>query len=104
MESTLLPEDLRSRFPPLHSQDDELLPIVYARYFQLGSLTEWYVIEGQVEGKDFLFFGYVLGPNRFQRFRLSELEAARNAEGQPVQRDEAFVPGPFTDVVPAPDL
>jgi hypothetical protein len=104
MASSLLPDDLRSRLPPLNSQNDELLPVVYARYFQIGSRTEWYLIEGQAEGQDFLFFGYVLGPNCFQRFRLSELEAARNTEGRPVQRDEAFVSGPFTDVVPAPDL
>jgi hypothetical protein len=100
----LLPDELRERLPPLHSQDDEMLPMVYARFFLSGTPLVWYPIEGQPDGEDYLFFGFVLGPNDFRNFRLSELIAARNPEGQPVQRDERFIPGPLTDVVPAPDL
>ena len=63
----------------------------------------WYVIEGEPEGNDFKFFGFVLGRNTFRTFHLSELEAARNDHGQQVERDAAFIPGRLTDIVPAPD-
>ena len=100
----LLPEELRGRLPPIHSQDDEMLPMVYARFSLVGTPLVWYAIEGQPEGEDYLFFGFVLGPNNFRSFRLSELEAARSPLGQTVERDTRFIPGRFTDVIPAPDL
>ena len=100
----LLPSELKGRLPPIHSQDDEMLPVVYARYSLSGTPLVWYAIEGQPEGDDYLFFGFVLGPNDFRQFRLSELEAARSPTGQRVERDERFIPGRFTDVIPALDL
>jgi hypothetical protein len=100
----LLPDELKSRLPPLHSQDDEMLPMVYARFSLSGTPLVWYAIEGQAEGEDYLFFGFVLGPNDFRSFRLSELEAARSPTGNHVERDIRFTPGRFTDVIPAPDL
>jgi hypothetical protein len=100
----LLPDELRSRLPPIHSQDDEMLPMVYARFSLSGTPLVWYAIEGQPEGDDYLFFGFVLGPNDFRNFRLSELKAARNSSGQGVECDTGFIPGRFTDVIPAPDL
>ena len=100
----LLPDELKSRLPPIHSQDSEMLPMVYARFSLSGTPLVWYAIEGQAEGEDYLFFGFVLGPNDFRNFRLSELEAARSPTGNRVERDIRFTPGRFTDVIPAPDL
>jgi len=100
----LLPSELKSRLPPIHSQDYEMLPVVYARYSLSGSPLVWYAIEGQPEGDDYLFFGFVLGPNNFRHFRLSELEAVRCPTEQRVERDVRFIAGRFTDVIPAPDL
>ena len=100
----LLPVDLRSRLPPLHGQDCDMDPVVYARYSLSGTELVWYPIEGQGDAGDFMFFGFVLGPNGFRCFRLSELEAAKGPDGQTVMRDAAFIPGRLTDVVPAPDL
>jgi len=100
----LLPDELKSRLPPIHSQDSEMLPMVYARFSLSGTPLVWYAIEGQAEGGDYLFFGFVLGPNDFRNFRLSELEAARSLAGNRVERDIRFTPGRFTDVIPAPDL
>jgi hypothetical protein len=77
--------------------------MVYARYSLASTPQVWYVIEGQPEGDDYLFFGFVLDRNMFRTFRLSELEAARSEDGQQVERD-AFIPGRLTDVVPPPDL
>jgi hypothetical protein len=100
----LLPEELKSRLPPIHSQDGEIEPMVHARFSLCGKPLVWYAIEGQPEGEDYVFFGFVLGPNDFRNFRLSELEAARSPTGQPVERDTRFIAGRLTDVVPAPDL
>ena|ERR1041385_6212219 len=101
----LLCDDLRSRLPPLLSQEASDDPVVFARYFLAGTRWAWYLIEGEPENGDFLFFGFVAGlDDEFGRFRLSELQAVRGPGGETVARDPAFIEGNFTDVVPAPDL
>jgi hypothetical protein len=100
----LLDEDLRSRLPPLHAQEAEGDPVVYAHFYLPGRSLAWYVIEGQPEGDDFLFFGFVAGPKPdFRTFLLSELKAKRNLFDEAVDRDATFTEGRLTDVVPAPD-
>ena len=99
----LLDDQLRGRLPPLYSQEAEPEPMVYARFHLPGTSQAWYVIEGLPEAKDYLFFGYVIGPNKFRQFRLSELEAIRGLSDTRVERDLTFAEGRLTDVVPAPD-
>lgn len=99
----LLPDALRIRLPPIHAQDDESEPMVYARYSLSGTPLVWYAIEGQAESEDYLFFGFVLGPNAFRTFLLSELQSCRGPRGESVERDLNFIEGRLTDVVPAPD-
>src|ERR1041385_9177164 len=100
----LLPESLKSRLPPLLSQEASDEPIVYAKYFLPGTRWEWYVIEGETEDGDFLFFGFVKGlHDEFGQFQLSGLQALCGPGGETVQRDLAFTEGNLTDVVPAPD-
>ena len=77
--------------------------MVYARFHLPGTSRAWYVIEGQPEDEDFVFFGFVAGPNEFRRFRLSDLERIRDLFDSRVERDPAFTEGRLTDVVPAPD-
>jgi Protein of unknown function (DUF2958) len=101
----LMDEELRARLPPLYAQEAEDDPVVYARFFLPGTYTGWYVIGGEPDGPDFLFFGFVSQPeNKFAEFRLSQLEALCGPKGQCVQRDLTFAEGRLTDVVPAPDL
>jgi hypothetical protein len=101
----LLPETLKSRLPPMLSQEAADEPVVCAKYFLPETGWAWYVIEGEEEEGDFLFFGFVTGLDaEFGQFRLSELQGLRGPGGQAVQRDEAFTEGKLTDVVPAPDL
>jgi hypothetical protein len=101
----LLSENLRGRLPPLLSQEAADEPVVYAKYFLPGTTWAWYVIEGEEEEVDFVFFGFVAGLDaEFGQFRLSELQSLRGPNGQAVQRDDAFTEGKLTDVVPAPDL
>jgi hypothetical protein len=101
----LLPEELRNRLPPLLSQEAANEPIVYARYLLPGTRRNWYVIEGEPEDGDFLFFGFVTGiADEFGYFRLSELLSITGPSGQQVEPDPNFKEGKLTDVVPAPDL
>ena len=101
----LLPDALRSRLPPINAQEAEVDPWVYCRYFLRDTECEWYVIEGQPDEDDFLFYGFVREPGdfNFRQFRLSELTAFPAALGVVVELDSTFVEGRLTDVVPAPD-
>ena len=38
----LLPDELRSRLPPLHTQEAEADPLVYARYYLPQTDSKWY--------------------------------------------------------------
>jgi len=68
----LLTDDLRSRLPPLLSQEAEGDPMVYARFHLPGNRWAWYLIEGEPDGDDYLFFGFVFGiEDEFGHFRLS---------------------------------
>src|SRR5205085_7097291 len=101
----LLQEQLRSRLPPLLSQEASDKPVVYAKYFLPGTRWAWYVMEGEAADDDFLFFGFVTGlDDELGHFHLSELEAVRGPNGETVQRDLEFAEGKLTDVVPAPDI
>src|SRR5947209_3337407 len=69
----LLQEQLRSRLPPLLSQETSDEPVVICRYLLHGTRWAWYVIEGESEDDDFLFFGFVTGlDDEFGHFRLSD--------------------------------
>ncbi len=100
----LLTEELRQSLPPLYSQEADPDPVVHAKFFTPDSNWTWFVTEGQAEGDDFRFFGFVRGQaEEWGYFLLSELEAARGPLGLPVERDLHWQPGRFTDVVEAPE-
>lgn len=97
----LLPDDLKTRLPPLLSQEAADEPVVYARYFLPETEWNWYVIEGEPEDGDFLLFGFVTGlESEFGHFLLSELQSLHSPNGETVQRDLSFTEGKLTDVVP----
>ena len=101
----LLPDELKSRLPPLRSQEAADEPVVYAQYFLPNTGRNWYAIEGEPEDEDYLFFGFVTGiADEFGHFRLSEIQTLRGPNGETVERDLSFTEGKLTDVVPAPDL
>lgn len=100
----LLTAELRSTLPVRYSQEGEADPMIHAKFFLPGTGWTWYVTEGKEREGDFLFFGFVVGlESEFGYFLLSELESVRSTLGLAVERDLAFQPGRFTDVVPAPD-
>ena len=101
---SLLDDQLRGRLPPLYAQEADPEPMVYAKFYLPGTQWAWYVFEGQSQGDDFVFFGFVSGREcEFAQFRLSDLDAMRSLIGQEVQRDLTFPEGRLTDVVPAPE-
>ena len=86
----LLTHALKRTLPPLHSQDNELDPMIVAKFFTPDAQWTWYVIE--FDGED-LFFGYVVGIfPELGYFLLSELEQIRGVLGLPVERDLWFEP------------
>ena len=100
----LLDDQLRGRLPPLYAQEAEPEPMVYAKFYLPGTRWACYVFEGQPEGQDYVFFGFVSGrESEFAEFHLSDLDAMRSLIGQAVQRDLTFSEGRLTDVVPAPE-
>lgn len=100
----LLTEELKRVLPRLYSQEGDPNPVVHCRFFTPDSNWTWYVTEGEPEGDDFRFFGYVRGlEEEWGYFLLSELEAARGPLGLPIERGLYFQPGRFTDVVEAPE-
>lgn len=99
----LLDDQLRARLPPLHSGDSDEEPLVYARFFLPGTNRAWYLMEGEPVEEDFIFFGFISGPDEFGEFWLSKLEKLGQPPSVTVIRDLTFQEGRLTEVVPAPD-
>jgi hypothetical protein len=57
----LLPTELREQLPKLYEQEGTEDKIVHLKYFFPAGNWTWFVIEGEPEGDDFLFFGYSSG-------------------------------------------
>lgn len=99
----LLTKELRKRLPALYSQEGELDPMVYVKFFDpVGSWT-WYATEGEQRGRDFLFFGLVIGfESELGYFTLNELlMAKKNVTGiqaLPIERDIYFTPCRLSEV------
>ena len=103
----LLTKQLRSKLPPLYSQEQVEDPMVYVKFFTPDSHWTWFATEGSPVDKngimiqpgedtaavDFLFFGYVKGLDaELGYFSLAELEQIRGCFGLPVERDLYFEP------------
>jgi hypothetical protein len=89
----LLPPELRDVLPPLTSQEGISDPTVYARFLSRDSGWVWYVTEGSPDDSDFLFFGFVVGPEKeWGYFSLSELTEACPPWECPIERDLHFKP------------
>ena len=86
----LLPIELREQLPKLYEQEETEAKIVYIKYFFPAGNWTWFVIEGEPEGDDFLFFGYVIGLEKeWGYFTLKQIEEI-NVHGLTVERDLYF--------------
>ena len=97
--SRLLTETLRSTLPKLREQESSKDPIVHAMFFFPGSGWKWFVIEGESNGDDFIFFGYVIGfEAEFESFTLRELEEL-DIHGVRVESAQDFELALLTDCI-----
>lgn len=89
----LMTKEIEKKLPSLgthQSADDEDIPVV-AKFFTPDSSWTWYVTEGEREGDDWRFFGWVDGHYpEFGYFMLSDLESVRGSLGLGVERDRHF--------------
>lgn len=86
----LLPKDARENLPKLYAQEGTDDPTVHLKFFFPAAGWTWFVTEGQSEGDDFTFFGYVIGFEReWGYFSLRELEEI-NVHHLTVERDLDF--------------
>lgn len=94
----LLTKEVIASLPPLYSQEKVKDPVVPVKFFSpLGSWT-WYAYEGQPEGDDFIFFGYVVGhENELGYFSLKELESV-GPFGLGIERDLHWRPKKLSEV------
>lgn len=93
----LLPKDLRSKLPKLYEQDEAEDPMIYAKFFFPGGNWTWFVSEGEMQGDDFTFFGFVIGfEEEWGYFSLRELQEIE-INGLKIERDLAFEQEPFND-------
>ena len=88
MES-LLADELQKQLPPLDSEPSRD-PMVYIRYFNLNLSKAWYVVRGEAEGNEYIFYGYIDGPEPgWDTFTLNQLKTAQ------AERDLGFTPTGF---------
>lgn len=98
----LLTEELKNILPNLCDQDGKgAEAIVYAKFFDPYSGWTWYVMEGQVEGDDYVFFGLVDGHFReFGYFTLNELESVTQNGKPRIERDLSWKPTRIGEIYP----
>ena len=95
----LLSQELRSHLPKLYSQEQNDDPIVYAKFFFPTGRWTWFITEGQEDGDDFTFFGYVVGDaEEWGYFRLKELDKIC-VRGITIERDIFFEPATFSEAI-----
>ena len=86
----LLPEELKDQLPKLYEQEENGDPKVFIKFFFPAGNWTWFVTEGEPEGDDFMFFGYVIGLERERGyFTLNGLQEV-NVHNLTVERDLYF--------------
>ena len=86
----LLTEELKSQLPKLYEQEEADDPKVFIKFFFPAGNWTWFVTEGEPEGDDFMFFGYVIGLERkWGYFTLNQLQEV-NVHNLTVERDLYF--------------
>jgi hypothetical protein len=92
----LLTKKIINSLPKLY--ETESIPLkektVVAKYFNPSGDGTWYVIEGEEQGDDFIFFGLIdLYGKDFGYFTIKELESIRFPWGLKIERDIHFEGG-----------
>lgn len=73
-------KEIENKIPPMDSVDSDN-PKIAVKFFDPFSAWTWYVIEGEKQKNDWLFFGYVKGfENELGYFGLNELQSVGRIE------------------------
>ena len=89
----LLTKTLKKQIPALYATESVPLEekVVVAKFFNPIGVGTWYVLEGQEQDGDFVFFGLVdLNNKELGYFTLSELESIKLPYGFKIERDIHF--------------
>jgi hypothetical protein len=98
-KAELLPDDLKDKLPRFHTQDHTKDPIVYVKFLCPWNQWAWFVIEGEKEGDDFKFFGYIIGyVKAWGYFSFSELLSIEDSQGVSIERDKSFLSKPISQI------
>lgn len=86
----LLTQAIKRKLPKIYAT--ESIPLeeksIICKFFNPCGAGTWYVIEGQEEEGDFIFFGLVdLHEKEFGYFSLKELESTKLPLGMKIERD-----------------
>jgi hypothetical protein len=93
MEMKLLTKEIMKKLPKIYQTESTPLAEkeIVCKFFNPCGAGTWYVIEGQEEDGDFIFFGLVdLHEQEFGYFSLKELESVRLPHGLKIERDIHF--------------
>jgi len=98
----LLTKELIKKIPPIYTHAEskpENVPVI-VKFFTPWSNWTWYVTEGEQEGDDWRFFGYVEGfEKELGYFMLSELAGVTGPAGLKIERDIHFDDRTLADVM-----
>jgi hypothetical protein len=93
------PDEVRNTLPKLYSQENTEDPIVHVKFFTPWTSWTWFATEGEQQGEDFTFFGYVIGHEKeWGYFSLNELSSVKGPAGLKIERDIYFTPKPKSQV------
>jgi hypothetical protein len=98
----LLTQTLKKEIPALYETESTVLEEKEAivKFFNPMGTGTWYVIEGEEQDGDFLFFGLVeLYEQEFGYFSLKELESISLPFGLKIERDINFEKTKMQDIL-----
>lgn len=97
----LLTKAILNKLPALYATEDVALDekVLVCKFFHPCSSWTWYAIEGEEQGDDFMFFGYVEGfENELGYFSLNELKSVKKM-GLGIERDRHFKPVKLKEII-----
>jgi hypothetical protein len=96
----LLTQELLKRFNNVGRQEDDINPVIIAKFFNPTGVGTWYATEYNPEEKT--FFGYVsiFGDynDEWGYFSLEELESYKGEFGLGIERDLYFTEKRFSEI------
>jgi hypothetical protein len=99
MRQEMLPDEIKAQLPKLYSQEENPDPTVHLKLFCPWSSWSWFITEGEQQGEDFTFFGYVIGHEKeWGYISMNELLSVKGPAGLYIERDEYFTPKPASQV------